>query len=88
MVMMVVTIQVLNYESSCFIRDDKVLCKNDYTRLVIIIIIIIIVAIIVLVDVIVIIIIAFQALRDSVLKMLSPYNSVRLDTTSRRSGWS
>lgn len=24
---------VLNYESSCFIRDDKVLCKNDYTRL-------------------------------------------------------
>ena len=86
MVMMVVTIQVLNYESSCFIRDDKVLCKNDYTRLVIIIIIIIIVVIIVLV--IVIIIIAFQALRDSVLKMLSPYNSVRLDTTSRRSGWS
>ena len=23
---------VLNYESSCFIRDNKVLCKNDYTR--------------------------------------------------------
>jgi len=23
----------LNYESSCFIRDEKVLCKNDYTRL-------------------------------------------------------
>eukprot|EP00090_Calanus_glacialis_P012920 TRINITY_DN21560_c0_g1_i4.p1 TRINITY_DN21560_c0_g1~~TRINITY_DN21560_c0_g1_i4.p1 ORF type:complete len:264 (-),score=29.70 TRINITY_DN21560_c0_g1_i4:336-1127(-) len=24
---------VLNYESSCFIRDDKVLCKTDYTRI-------------------------------------------------------
>lgn len=24
---------VLNYENSCFIKDDKVLCKNDYTRL-------------------------------------------------------
>lgn len=23
----------LNYESSCFIRDEKVLCKNDYTRI-------------------------------------------------------
>ena len=27
-------VKVLNYESSCFIRDDKVLCKNDYTRFV------------------------------------------------------
>jgi len=24
---------VLNYESSCFLRDDKVLCKTDYTRM-------------------------------------------------------
>ena len=23
---------LLNYENSCFIRDDKILCRQDYTK--------------------------------------------------------